>query len=64
LPCKAAIAVLGPLEKGLLPLVPVTAGQLYAFAYDSAVTPNRWWERRRTELKGVEELVEDLARDA
>ncbi len=64
LPCKAAIAVLGPLEKGLLPLLPVTAGQLYAFAYDSAVTPNRWWERRRAELKGVDELVEDLARDA
>ena len=63
LPCKAAIALLGPLEKGLLPLLPVTAGQLYAFAYDSAVTPNRWWERRRADLKGVDQLVEDLARD-
>ncbi len=60
LPGKSAIAVLSVLEKFALPLLPMTAGQLYAFVYDSTVQPNALLERHVARMKNVEQILDDL----
>lgn len=60
LPGKSAIAVLSVLEKFALPLLPMTAGQLYAFVHDSTAAPNALLERHRAKMKNVDQVLDDL----
>ncbi|MCK6445669.1 MAG: NAD-dependent epimerase/dehydratase family protein [Planctomycetes bacterium] len=60
LPLGLALAGTALVEPVLRPLMPLTAGQLYAFAYDSLAAPNELWNARRGALKGVDALVDDL----
>jgi nucleoside-diphosphate-sugar epimerase len=60
LPGKLGIAMLGGVEGALLPVLPMTAGQLYAFVYDSTAEPNRLTERVGSARKGVEAILDDL----
>ncbi len=60
LPGKSAIAVLSALERFALPLLPMTAGQLYAFVYDSTVQPNALLGRHSARMKNVEQILDDL----
>lgn len=60
-PLGFAMAVTGLLEPLLLPLLPLTAGQLYAFAYDSLAETNAIFERRRGSMKSLETMLGELA---
>lgn len=60
LPLGLALAGTALVEPVLRPVMPLTAGQLYAFAYDSLAAPNELWNARRGALKGVDLLVGDL----
>ena len=40
--------------------LPMTAGQLYAFVYDSTAEPSRLTERPGIARKGVEAILDDL----
>jgi NADH dehydrogenase len=60
LPVKAAIAVLSRLEPLMLPLLPMTAGQLYSFVYDSTAAPNPLAARHAASQKNVETMLDDL----
>jgi nucleoside-diphosphate-sugar epimerase len=60
LPGKLGIAVLSKLENVALPLLPMTAGQLYSFVYDSTAKPNALLERHVAKMKGVDAMLDDL----
>ena len=60
LPLKALMGTLGALEGPLLPVLPMTAGQLYAFAYDSAAEPHALLERHRQGMRDVAGMLEEL----
>lgn len=60
LPGKSAISLLSVLEKFAFPLLPMTAGQLYAFVYDSTVQPNSLLERHAARMKNAEQILDDL----
>lgn len=60
LPLGLALAGTAWIEPIARPVMPLTAGQLYAFAYDSLAAPSELWNARRTTLKGVDALVDDL----
>jgi NADH dehydrogenase len=60
LPGKLGISVLSKLEKFALPLLPMTAGQLYSFVYDSTAKPNALLERHQSKMKGVDQMLDDL----
>jgi len=60
LPGRTAIATLALLEKFAFPLLPLTAGQLYAFVHDSTVKPNALLERHAAKMKNIEHMLDDL----
>jgi NADH dehydrogenase len=60
LPGRSAIAVLKRVENVLLPVLPMTAGQLYAFVYDSTAAPNRLSELHRAKQRDVASTLDDL----
>lgn len=60
LPGKGAIAVLCPLEKFALPLLPMSAGQLYSFVYDSTARPNELQQRFSASMRNVDAMLDDL----
>ena len=60
LPGKSAIAVLKPLEKFLLPVLPLSAGQLYSFVYDSTASPNPLSERFVAGQRNVDAMLDEL----
>jgi len=60
LPGKLGIAVLSKLEPLLLPVLPLTAGQLYSFVYDSVAKPNRLLERHAASMKNVDAILDHL----
>lgn len=60
LPGRGAIALLKRLEGLLLPVLPLTAGQLYSFVYDSTARPNELLARCSHGHKGVEAMLDDL----
>ena len=64
IPLGASMAMLSALEKPLLPLLPVTAGQLHAFRYDSTAKPNRLLERHAKAMKGVDAMLDELLKYA
>ena len=62
LPARGLIRMLSPLEGLLLPLLPFTAGQLYAFVYDGVAAPNPLMERMAGGMKGVDTMIAELSR--
>ena len=62
LPAGPPIAVLAALEKPLLGLLPVTAGQLHALVYDGVAEPNPLLERQRPRMQPLDEALAELAR--
>lgn len=60
LPGKSAIAVLRHVEKVLLPLLPMTAGQLYSFVYDSTAEANRLAAPFQAQQRNVDLMLDDL----
>jgi NADH dehydrogenase len=60
LPLRPLMAVLRALEGPLLPLLPLTAGQLYAFAHDSTAAPNVLLERHRGGMRDVAAMLAEL----
>ena len=63
LPVRLMIAALAALEPLLLPLLPVTAGQLSAFVHDGVVTDGDLWAERAASMHGVDDMIAELARD-
>jgi len=63
-PLKSTMAVLSLLEPFMLGALPLTAGQLYAFRYDSTAQPSDFMVLRRDRLTRIDALIEELARDA
>lgn len=61
LPARLLIPPLWWLEGPLRPLLPLTAGQLHAFAYDSNAEPNPLLERISGELRDLATMIEDSA---
>jgi NADH dehydrogenase len=64
IPLKSTMAALSLLEPFLLAALPLTAGQLYAFRYDSTAQPSDFMVQRRDRLMRIDALIEELARDA
>jgi NADH dehydrogenase len=62
LPGRGAIAVLKHLEKVLWPVLPMSAGQLYSFVYDSTARPNPLAQRFQAQLRNVDAMLDDLLR--
>ncbi|MCC6408552.1 MAG: NAD(P)H-binding protein [Planctomycetes bacterium] len=60
LPLGLALGGTALIEPFARPVMPLTAGQLYAFAYDSLAKPNELWSARKASLKGLDALVADL----
>lgn len=60
LPGKGAIAVLKRLERVMLPLLPMSAGQLYSFVYDSTARPNELQQRFSGSMRNVDAMFDDL----
>ncbi len=60
LPGRSAIAVLKQLEKVALPLLPMSAGQLYSFVYDSTARPNVLQQRFAGSMRNVDAMLDDL----
>jgi NADH dehydrogenase len=57
LPLRSLIKVLTLLERPLLPLLPLTAGQLSAFCNDAIAEPNPLFERFVSQMKGIRAMV-------
>jgi len=62
LPLELMRRTLGVLEPGMRPLLPVTAGQLAAFANHSDARWHAWTDSIRTSLKSVDTMLTSLAR--
>jgi NADH dehydrogenase len=62
LPARGLIRVLSPLERFVRPLLPFTAGQLYAFVYDGVAAPNPLMERLVDGMRGVDAMIAELSR--
>ncbi len=60
LPARGLIGPLWGLEHVARPLLPLTAGQLHAFAYDSTARPGPLWERLRANMRGVDAMLAEL----
>ena len=63
LPAKSLIPLLARLEKPLLPLLPLTAGQLHSFVHDSTAQSNELLSRLAPRMTGVERMLEVLSRN-
>lgn len=64
IPLRLSMSVTAALEKPLLPLLPVSAGQLHVFAFDSTAAPNRLLERHVRSMKNVDAMLDDLLKYA
>jgi len=62
-PLKSSMAALSLLEPFFLGVLPLTAGQLYAFRYDSTAQPSDFMIQRRDRLMRIDALIEELASD-
>jgi NADH dehydrogenase len=62
LPLAPTLGLLRGLEGPLFGVLPLTAGQLYAFAYDSTAAPNALLARHQAGMRGVDALIAELAR--
>ena len=60
LPGKGAITVLKHIETVALPLLPMSAGQLYSFVYDSTTRPNALQGRLAGSMRNVDSILDDL----
>ena len=60
LPLGPLMGVLGALEGPLFPVLPMTAGQLYAFKYDSTAAPNALLDRHRGAMRDVDSMLAEL----
>ncbi len=60
LPARRLIGLLWALERPLRPLLPLTAGQLHAFAYDSTAEAGVLWERLKASMRGVDAMLAEL----
>lgn len=60
LPLKATMSVLAGVEGPLLSVLPLTAGQLYAFQYDSTARANPLQERIAGTLRDVDTMLREL----
>ena len=60
LPGKGGLALLHPLEKVALPVLPLSAGQLYSFVYDSTARPNELQQRFSASMRNVDAMLDDL----
>lgn len=58
LPAGLASGTLSMLEPLLLPVLPVTAGQIYAFRYDSTAEPTPFLEARIGGFTGIDAMLE------
>ena len=58
LPLRPVRGVLGLVEPLLLPLLPLTAGQLASFANDSDAEPSDFMRGRRASLLGLNAMLE------
>jgi nucleoside-diphosphate-sugar epimerase len=63
LPLAMTVKTLALLERPLLRLLPMTAGQLYAFRYDSVARPSAFMDELRPNLASVDKMLELLSRD-
>ncbi len=61
IPLGLAIGTTAMLEPLFRSLMPLTAGQLYAFAYDSNAASNSIVERRRGSMKTIDAQLDELA---
>ena len=61
LPAKLMIRVLALVEPVLLPVLPVSAGQLYPFVYDSVAAANPLSERLAAGMRDVDGILAELA---
>jgi len=62
LPAKLMIKVLAALEGPLLPVLPLSAGQIYAFVHDGVAAPNPLAERLAPGMRGIDDVIAELAR--
>lgn len=63
LPYKPMAWLVTLAEKTLSPWTPCNAGQLSVFVEDGTVAPNDLYDRYRSRMKGLDSLLESLARD-
>jgi NADH dehydrogenase len=61
LPLGPLMGGLRALEGPLFALLPLTSGQLYAFAYDSTAAPNALLARHQGGMRGIDALLAELA---
>jgi NADH dehydrogenase len=61
-PLAPLMGVLRLIEGPLFALLPLTSGQLYAFAHDSTAAPNALLARHREALRGIDAVIAELAR--
>jgi NADH dehydrogenase len=62
LPAGLMIKVLAALEGPLLPVLPLSAGQIYAFVHDGVGEPNPLTERLAPGMKRIDDVIAELAR--
>jgi len=60
LPARLAIHALSLVEPALLPVLPLSAGQLYPFVYDSTAAPNALTERLGPGMRDVDGMLAEL----
>ncbi len=58
LPLRGWLPLLAAMEKLLLPVLPLTAGQLASFRNDGIAAPNEVWLEARPAMKTLEEMLE------
>ena len=61
LPAKLMIRALALVEPALLPVLPVSAGQLYPFVYDSTAADNALTERLAPGMRDIDGILAELA---
>ena len=64
LPLTPIRCVLGLFERFLLPIMPLTAGQLAVFANDGTIEPNPVFEQHRNRMKDVDDVLRMVATHA
>ena len=60
LPARLVQRCLALVEPALLPVLPLTAGQLYPFIYDSTAAPNALTERLSESMRDVDGILAEL----
>lgn len=64
LPLRPAMSLAWAMERVLGPRLPVLAGQLYAFRYDSTARGSEFLDRRSPKLARIEALISEVAQGA